>query len=51
MADDNEEISEIRKRVQTANRPYASLSILKTKNIHHQCKVTLYEVMIRPVIT
>ena len=52
MAENNEEINEIRKRIQAANRTYASLtSIFKTRNIHHQSKVTLYKVMIRPVIT
>ena len=52
MAEDNEEINEIRKMIQAANRAYASLtSIFKTRNIHHQSKITLYKVMIRQVIT
>ena len=48
MAEDNEEINEIRGSIQAANRGYASLTtIFKTRSIHYQSKVTLYKVVIR----
>ena len=52
MAENNEEIRETRKKIQVANRTYASLtSIFKTRNIHRQSKVTLYKVHLNASVT